>query len=717
MKKQILSTLFALNVGLMLSAKTEPALAAETSPPPSLEQVSFHETSRTASVVTGPDFVATGSSIQVVTPTQATASSNVNRQNYGNWSKPIVSYLYENEDGGITRVECTNNMVIVENYDKNRQIIYSGKLDMELPIFGGAYSGKDYNFLVFGQNNLEKSDDVEVIRVVKYTKDWQREGSTSYFAINTEKPFAFGTLRMMQDGDTLQIRTCQNMYNGHQKNLILSINIPDMKQVGIGGAGYCSHSFTQFVVSDTDNSVLLTADHGDAYPRGIIITEHKEKNENGSYNLSKGKTIGVFPIKGNVGGVYTGVSLGGIAVSDQYYLTVGNSVPQVDPYNSGVTRNIFITATSREDTSKTEIYWLTNFSTSEKVAVSTPHLVKIDDNRMLVLYTVDNTINYVYLNGEGKTTSKIYTMEGSLSDCVPILYNDEVVWYYTNKSTPVFCSIPIKKDNSNNSNNNSSNKSDNSSDFYTKPESYEGKDELNSSEQQRVTDAVKTVLGTNIEIASVEKTNNGICIISKSGDVIYSKTDGSLATNEWEKVGKDWYYFGADKKAAKGWKKLGDKWYYLDDTSSKMATGWKKTATGNWYYMDTENGDMKTGWQLVNNKWYYLDTENGDMKTGWRFVNNKWYYMDAEKGDMKTGWQFVNNKWYYMNTTNGEMKNGWLFINDKWYYTDTEKGDMKTGWQFINDKWYYLDTTNGECLVNTTTPDGHKIDENGTWIQ
>ena len=63
-------------------------------------------------IITGPDFVATGSSIQVVTPTQATASSNVNRQNYGNWSKPIVSYLYENEDGGITRVECTNNMVI-----------------------------------------------------------------------------------------------------------------------------------------------------------------------------------------------------------------------------------------------------------------------------------------------------------------------------------------------------------------------------------------------------------------------------------------------------------------------------------------------------------------------------------------------------------------------------------------------------------------------------
>ena len=32
-------------------------------------------------------------------------SSNINRQNYSRWSSPVTSYLYENESGGLTRVE------------------------------------------------------------------------------------------------------------------------------------------------------------------------------------------------------------------------------------------------------------------------------------------------------------------------------------------------------------------------------------------------------------------------------------------------------------------------------------------------------------------------------------------------------------------------------------------------------------------------------------
>ena len=51
------------------------------------------------------------------------------------------------------------------------------------------YSGTDYHFLVFGQNNLEEDDQKEVIRVVKYTKDWERVGAASLYAANTTKPF------------------------------------------------------------------------------------------------------------------------------------------------------------------------------------------------------------------------------------------------------------------------------------------------------------------------------------------------------------------------------------------------------------------------------------------------------------------------------------------------------------------------------------------------
>ena len=39
---------------------------------------------------------------------------------------------------------------------------------------------------------------------------------------------------------------------------------------------------------------------------------------------------------------------------------------------------------------------------------------------------------------------------------------------------------------------------------------------------------------------------------------------------------------------------------------------------------------------------------------------------------------------------------------------------------FRFSKWRYEDyylTESGECLMNTTTPDGKKVDKDGVWIQ
>ena len=69
-----------------------------------------------------------------------------------------------------------------------------------------------------------------------------------------------------------------------------------------------------------------------------------------------------------------------------------------------------------------------------------------------------------------------------------------------------------------------------------------------------------------------------------------------------------------------------------------------------------------------------------------------------------------------MDAKTGEMKTQWIWVDSKWYYLDSVNGDMKTGWQRINGKWYYL-TESGECLMNTTTPDGKKVDKDGVWIQ
>lgn len=185
--------------------------------------------------------------------------------------------------------------------------------------------------------------------------------------------------------------------------------------------------------------------------------------------------------------------------------------------------------------------------------------------------------------------------------------------------------------------------------------SYESQGILSREESVKVVSAAVSVFGSASEIKEVEKSENGICITSGKDDVIFVKNDTTLAKNEWQLVGTNWYYFDADNKAASGWKVLGGKWYFLDSASKKMASGWLKSPfSGKWYYLEGQNGDMQTGWQQVNGKWYYMDSVNGDMKTGWQQVNGKWYYMDIQ---------------------------------------------------------------NGDCLLNTITPDGYQLDENGAWIQ
>ena len=83
---------------------------------------------------------------------------------------------------------------------------------MELKTFGGFYSGSDYNFLVFGQTNTEESDEFEIARVVKYSKDWKRLGALSLKGENTYIIFEAGSCRMTENNGVLFIDTCHKMY-------------------------------------------------------------------------------------------------------------------------------------------------------------------------------------------------------------------------------------------------------------------------------------------------------------------------------------------------------------------------------------------------------------------------------------------------------------------------------------------------------------------------
>ena len=124
------------------------------------------------------------------TPDQGMISQNIHKENYGNWASVAKSHLYLEKNGSISRVESIGGKILVENYTPKTFSLLSQKtLDMELPLFGGFYAGEQYNYLVFGQNNLEEDDRVEVCRIVQYDKDWNRIKSDGLLGANTYKPF------------------------------------------------------------------------------------------------------------------------------------------------------------------------------------------------------------------------------------------------------------------------------------------------------------------------------------------------------------------------------------------------------------------------------------------------------------------------------------------------------------------------------------------------
>ena len=154
-------------------------------------------------------------------------SSNINKQDYTTYGSPVSSYLYDN-GRGLTRVEYTGRAVVVEDYDSSFNLTDSRTISMELPVWGGFFAGADANYLIFGQENPSESSSTEVIRVVKYSKGWQKQGSTSIKGAYTKEPFHGGSLRCAEYGGYLYIHASRTMFR-NARNGIYNITFDTTK--------------------------------------------------------------------------------------------------------------------------------------------------------------------------------------------------------------------------------------------------------------------------------------------------------------------------------------------------------------------------------------------------------------------------------------------------------------------------------------------------------
>lgn len=360
------------------------------------------------------------------------------------WETPTHSYLVNTDNGGLMRVEYMNGIwgryIYIEEYSATNQLIFSKKMKTELSYFAGFYADGTNYYIVYGQYNKKESNDVEVFRIVKYSKDWKRLGDCRIKAVDTTIPTDAGTLRMTSTDTTLFVHTCHTMYVSedgfnHQSNITFAMDKGSMQLIESETGqkyletGYVSHSFNQFVL--TDGTYLYRVDHGDAYSRGVEISCVYADNPNEHVD-----TCVPLMFEGEEGDNTTGASLGGAELSDKNILVAGNYA-NTSLWEDGP-RNIFIITVSRQDMDDTNIRYLTNYGEDTIYDISPPKLVKVSGNAFLVMWKVRHTetdkqtTKMVLLDGAGNQLGDIVTTDVKLSDCQPIVLPDGTVsWYVT----------------------------------------------------------------------------------------------------------------------------------------------------------------------------------------------------------------------------------------------------------------------------------------------
>ena len=386
----------------------------------------------------------------------AYSGSNVNAQDYVQWSNTVKSYLTVCDNGNYMRVQsgAIEGKLLVEYYSSDFEPLSTKLIDNELPVFGAFYDSGNNYYVLSGQENPKQNDSLEVFRITKYDKNWNKIKSCGLYGANTTVPFDAGSARMTHSGDHLLVRTCHKMYkssdgNNHQANVTIEVDMPSMTitdsytDVMNVDYGYVSHSFNQFIKTDGNHIVAL--DHGDAHPRSAVLVKYNSDFTTGKFFPSyfdKVSNIDVVTYPEYTAGHYnyTGAAIGGFDVSSSSYI-VAQSTVDLDYINTSETRNVYVSAVSK-DLSTNKLNKITSYAEGTDSA-SAPQLVKINNNSFLLLWARDTKVSCVKLNADGTVNGSIHTFEGSLSDCQPVIKNGRAVWYVYDKNNVTFNSLNL----------------------------------------------------------------------------------------------------------------------------------------------------------------------------------------------------------------------------------------------------------------------------------
>ena len=98
-------------------------------------------------------------------------------------------------------------------------------------------------------------------------------------------------------------------------------------------------------------------------------------------------------------------------------------------------------------------------------------------------------------------------------------------------------------------------------------------------------------------------------------------------------------------------------------------------------------------------------------ETGWISREDGWYYFLPSGEEDYSGWirPEDSERWYYL--ANGKMQTGWISWKGKWYFLHADGAMAEKQW--VGN--FYIGG-DGAALMNTESPDGWRLSENGSYL-
>ncbi len=367
-------------------------------------------------------------------------------------------------DDGYMRVFYKDKAVQVEYYDNDLNVKSKKQIPLELDIWGGFYNGSDGYYLVEGQNNTEEDDTKEVIRVIRYDRNWQKTGTAHITSVAGDEfgavryPFNYGCVEMAEINGILYIATAHEGYvdpsvgQGHQGLLVIAVNQSTMTGKIVEYDLW--HSFAQYVKAKDQKLYLLEQSEGSrctTLSRYDTATDQWKRIQIYSYGGDRNSSRAIACY----------ASVDAMEVSADSVLCLGTSIDQTKydvASQENLPMNIYLTVTPIDEFSQeaTKVISLTNYTEKGKSFLGVK-ITKVNENRFMISWeeydaekegtgTAEDTLSgstlhYVFVDGYGSRLSQEYTMGAPIAGCQPIVKNEKILYYASNKNMVDFYSI------------------------------------------------------------------------------------------------------------------------------------------------------------------------------------------------------------------------------------------------------------------------------------